>query len=138
MKYILLIFTLIYLWSIINSTFIKRFKTIKENIDNTIGESELDFKEKETKPTMILIIYVLSIIPLLYIFLSAIYINNFMFAIVCFGYMAWSVIDLNNMVRYIDKNIISKTFNSRFYKWTSNVFDLLFAGFMMYQIFIKW
>lgn len=138
MKYALLIFTLIYLWSIVNSSCIKRFKTLKEGIDNSIKESEIDLESKERKHAMILTIYIFSIIPLLYLLLSAIFINKFLFAVVSFGYMAWSIIDLNNLTKYINKGVVSKTFNSRFYKFVSTIFDLLFAVFMLYQIFIKW
>lgn len=133
MKYFVLILTLIYLYGIIKGCF--KIHTKKEFIDNLL-ETNPEMKKNTELTGWTLIIT--SLVPIIYLISSMIYIGQFWFSIICFVYLAWSLYDLEDYLKYLKDKTISKTLDSKMYKIISIPFDLIFAIFMVYQIFIKW
>jgi len=136
MKYFLIIMTLITMVSIFKTIIhIGKLTTAKEIIDKTIADKMKTPTDKKCWKVAFIIIMIL---PLLYILLCANFINTFIFSIVCFAYATWSIYDANDWIKYVDKNIISKTLDSKIYKLISIPIDLSFAIYMLYQLFLKW
>ena len=136
MKYFLIIMTLITMVSIFKTIIhINKMETTKEVINRTIMDK---MKTPDDKKYWKIAFIIIMIVPLLYILLCANYINTFIFSIVCFAYATWSIYDANDWIKYVDKNIISKTLDSKIYKLISIPIDLSFAIYMLYQLFLKW
>lgn len=151
MKYFILIITLYYLYTILYSIInIKKTPTQKQIIDKTLASPQFQ-KEKDINKqhdALVITYTILNIIVTLFLILSAIYVGTFIFTVITFIYILWSLYDVNNSIQYINskkenKDIIEeykmpKTFDSKLYKIFSIPFDLGFALYVIYIVFTRW
>lgn len=141
MKYYILIFSAIYLWGIAKQLIriaTKKTESTQEYIDRSMRDVITDYTDEKNRDLLVATYTVLEIMPLLYLLFSSMYVNTFIFAVICLAYSLWSIIDLKNMSKYIKEDIVSKTFNSKLYKYIGIPFDLALIFFMTYQLYLKW
>lgn len=131
MKYFILLMTLLYLFSILKS--LCPFRTAKQSADTLINQNK-----NIDKNIFAITCYILLVPILIYIFLSAVYVNTFLFTIICFAYMIWTCSDLYSNTQYIEFNKVSKTLDSKLYKILSFPLDLGFVVFLLYYLFMNW
>ena len=100
MKYFILIISLGCLWSIGEQLFrIPKFKTGKDSVDELLAKNKT--KTQSDLNIIIASLVIVSIIPLLYLLFSAIYVNTFCFTVICCGYAGWSIFDMTNAITYM-------------------------------------
>lgn len=129
LKIFLFIITLVILTTQIKNIF--NFKTIKRSIDEDINIC----KNKELATNICIIS---AIVMFIYFSLCGIYINTFIFSIICFIYCLWTLFDMSNMRIYLKVNKVTRTLNSKPYKIISKPFDIAFSLYIIYFIAIHW
>jgi hypothetical protein len=114
MKYFILIITLYYLYTIIYSIIhIKKIQTLKQVVDKIFTSPQF---KKETDINkrcdyLVLTYIIMSVIVILFLILSAIYVGTFIFTVITFIYILWSLYDVNSSIEYINNKKQSNTSN---------------------------
>jgi len=129
LKFFLLIWALIFFTAQIKNIFY--IKTYKELLDN---DKFINTNKDLSLSTTIAAAFII----LLYYFLCGVYVNTFIFSIVCFVYCVWTIFDIKNETMYLNKNKISSTLNSKLYKIISKPFKIGFSLYMIYFIAMHW